>query len=141
MIGKAFGYVTREQNGRRQALIFRHPEAEGGYQVPKGTIEPGETPEQAVLREVAEESGLTQLTLVSELAVDQRTFDDGIQEQRHFFHLRAEQVPDEWDHTVYGAGEDNGMVFHYLWITALEEIALIDQQGDYLHLVFREHGG
>lgn len=40
-------------------LIQRgHPPGEGLWSVPGGRVEPGESPQQAVIREVAEETGL-----------------------------------------------------------------------------------
>ena len=42
------------------------------WSMPKGHIEPGETPEQAARREIAEESGITQLELVKELGSYER---------------------------------------------------------------------
>ncbi|MGE5507631.1 MAG: NUDIX hydrolase [Chitinophagales bacterium] len=41
---------------RGEALILRH--ARGEWIMPKGHLEPGETPEEAALREVREETGL-----------------------------------------------------------------------------------
>ena len=57
---KVLAYVTR---GRR-LLVFRQPESpEAGIQVPAGTVEEGEGPEVAVLREAREETGLDGLRL------------------------------------------------------------------------------
>lgn len=39
-----------------ELLLFMHPNA--GIQFPAGTVEEGELPEQAVLREVAEKTGI-----------------------------------------------------------------------------------
>ncbi|HST88354.1 MAG TPA: NUDIX domain-containing protein, partial [Ktedonobacterales bacterium] len=58
---KVYAYVTREREGRTQALVFRHrvPDApEAGIQVPGGTAEPGERPADALLRELREEAGI-----------------------------------------------------------------------------------
>ena len=44
-----------DANGR--LLVFHHPE-DKGMQLPKGTIEHGEAPEDAVRRELQEESGI-----------------------------------------------------------------------------------
>ncbi|MGE3804872.1 MAG: NUDIX domain-containing protein [Gemmataceae bacterium] len=38
-----------------------------GYELPKGHIEPGETPEQAALRELREETGIVSAVMVEEL--------------------------------------------------------------------------
>ena len=51
----------------RLLLVQRgHPPAQGRWSIPGGRVEPGETDQQAVRREIAEETGLT--VLVGELA-------------------------------------------------------------------------
>lgn len=55
-IEKVTAFVTRRVNGRRELLLFQHPSA--GIQIPAGTVEPGETPEAAAVRETQEETGL-----------------------------------------------------------------------------------
>ena len=55
-VEKVTAFVTRERNGVRELLLFRHPTA--GIQIPAGTVDDGETPEAAVMREVYEETGL-----------------------------------------------------------------------------------
>jgi 8-oxo-dGTP pyrophosphatase MutT (NUDIX family) len=67
---KVTAYVTRGAGDARDLLVFRHPTT-GGVQLPAGTVESGEDPAVAVLREVAEETGLTETTLVRELAVEE----------------------------------------------------------------------
>jgi 8-oxo-dGTP pyrophosphatase MutT (NUDIX family) len=52
-------FVTRIAQGERELLLFRHPYA--GTQIPAGTVEENETPEEAVRREVLEETGLSKL--------------------------------------------------------------------------------
>src|ERR1043166_7435805 len=93
-VRKAFAYITR---GNR-LLLFTHPNnPEAGIQVPAGTMKDGEMPEEAVMREAEEESGLTGLTLVSLLGVrsfDRRPAIDQIDE-RHFFHLRCDSEVSE----------------------------------------------
>ncbi|MBA2247495.1 MAG: NUDIX domain-containing protein, partial [Chloroflexia bacterium] len=66
---KAFAYITSgptsgPTSGHR-LLVFSHPlSPEAGIQVPAGTIDDGETPEEAVLREASQETGLPSLTVV-----------------------------------------------------------------------------
>ncbi len=53
----AGGLVTNPEG--KLLVFFRR----GSWDLPKGKIDPGETPEQAALREVEEETGLKKLTL------------------------------------------------------------------------------
>lgn len=39
--------------------LFRHPLARWGWEVPRGFVDAGETPEQAAIRELGEETGFT----------------------------------------------------------------------------------
>lgn len=95
---KAFAYVTR---GRR-LLVFEHPFApEAGIQVPAGTIELGEAPEVAVLREAHEETGLTGLQLgafLGEQRRDMSDFEKAEIHHRYFYQVICEQdTPEVWD--------------------------------------------
>jgi 8-oxo-dGTP pyrophosphatase MutT (NUDIX family) len=59
-IGKVAAIVLREGRAGAEVLVFDHPLEEGGFmvQVPAGTIEPGEAPDVAVMRELLEETGV-----------------------------------------------------------------------------------
>jgi 8-oxo-dGTP pyrophosphatase MutT (NUDIX family) len=59
MLEKVTAFVIRRLAGGEEILILKHPTA--GYQLPAGTVNPGENPRVAVLREVAEETGLEQV--------------------------------------------------------------------------------
>jgi 8-oxo-dGTP pyrophosphatase MutT (NUDIX family) len=65
MDGKVTALVVREAPEGAELLLFQHPHA--GIQVPAGTIEPGEEPQAAALREAAEETGLTAFAAVRPL--------------------------------------------------------------------------
>ncbi len=67
-IDAAGGIVT--DSAGRLLVFFRR----GHWDLPKGKIDPGETPEQAALREVREETGLQNLTLGSFVAHTWHTY-------------------------------------------------------------------
>jgi len=115
---KAFAYIT---HGSR-LLVFSHPHApEAGIQVPAGTIRPGERPEEAVMREAVEETGLAGLRLAAYLGEARRDMSDfGLDEihHRHFYHLRCESDPPErWQHHEADAGDGSAepILFEFFW--------------------------
>ena len=61
----AGGVVVRAIDGLVHALVIRDPYKNWG--LPKGHLENGESPDRAALREVAEETGLSDLRLGPEL--------------------------------------------------------------------------
>lgn len=66
----AGGYV---QNAAGELLVFYR---RGSWDMPKGKIDPGETPEQAAIREVQEETGLQNITLGPFLAHTYHTYEE-----------------------------------------------------------------
>jgi 8-oxo-dGTP pyrophosphatase MutT (NUDIX family) len=100
--------ILRKKEGIQQILAFRHPLA--GRQLMKGTLEPGERPAEAVLRELAEESGISQAVAVEkigELDIHQ------VEEHWHIFLCRP-NVPlqDEWSFFTLDGG---GLTFEFFW--------------------------
>lgn len=69
---EAAGGVVKNSEGKI-LLIFRN----GKWDLPKGKIEKGETPEQAAVREVEEECGITGLKITRSLAPSFHTYKDG----------------------------------------------------------------
>jgi 8-oxo-dGTP pyrophosphatase MutT (NUDIX family) len=114
---KAFAYITYQH----KLLVFSHPYApEAGIQVPAGTIEAGEQPEQAVLREAFEETGLTGLSIDGFLGEQTRDMADfGHEEihQRFFYHLRYQEEPQTtWRHEERFPSDGSGVhVFEFFW--------------------------
>ena len=53
------GAVIKDEGGRLLLILRGHEPGKGLWSIPGGKIEPGETDEQAVVREVREETGLT----------------------------------------------------------------------------------
>ena len=69
-LGKVTAFITRKTQNEVELLLLKHPHA--GVQIPGGTVEPEETPEQAVLREVQEETGLQDIRIKKYLgAIDE----------------------------------------------------------------------
>jgi 8-oxo-dGTP pyrophosphatase MutT (NUDIX family) len=71
ILEKVTAFVTRDSDRGRELLVFQHPIA--GVQVPAGTVEPNESPENAVRREVCEETGLENVSITAYLgSIEQR---------------------------------------------------------------------
>ena len=113
---RVVAYITRDRDGRRELLIFDHRDhPEVAVQVPAGRLDPGESIEDGLLREIEEESGLTNVPVVRELP----GFEDHYRSkyENHGFHLVVDgDTPDEWEHEVGGDGDDAGLVFRYRWV-------------------------
>ena len=102
-------------------LVFRHPDfPEAGIQVPAGSMESGESPEAAALREAFEETGLDGLALVAPLGehlYDVSPFGKDELHHRHFFHLRCTEVPPQtWRHSEETPSDGGGPIaFEFFW--------------------------
>ncbi|SDM62939.1 NUDIX domain-containing protein [Halogranum gelatinilyticum] len=113
LVPKACAYITR--NGGRELLVFHGP-GHDGLQIPKGTVEPDESPRRAVYREVTEESGLTDLGRPEPVAADVWKRRRARLYLRHFYHFAVEEPRDTWTHVVTGTGEEVGDRFHFFWV-------------------------
>ena len=114
---KAFAYITYGDS----LLVFSHPDfPEAGIQVPAGTIEPGEEPGAAALREAYEETGLSGLRLVTPLGEqvrDATPFGKDEVHHRYFFHLRCTETPPQtWRHWEESPSDGSERVaFDFFW--------------------------
>ncbi|MGE7840169.1 NUDIX hydrolase [Lysinibacillus sp. NPDC093712] len=135
-IKKAYGYITRVKEGIIQVLVFRHSVMEAGIQIPKGTVKPKESTYQAVIREMKEETGLKDFNVEKLLAEDIWENDEGVVQNRFFYKIHVFKTLDEWDYAPTGGGDEEGLIFHYFWISSKDEEELIRGHGDYLHLIF-----
>lgn len=130
-VEKACAYLTR---GTGELLVFDGP-GHDGYQIPEGTIEPGETPRDAVTREVREESGLRALDSVRRVASDIWTRRSSPPKKyvRHFFRATVHEPRDAWTHVVRDGGAEDGSAFAFEWIRPSASAAFALDLDDYLH--------
>jgi len=91
-----------------QILAFEHPLA--GLQLVKGSVEPGETPADAAVRELLEESGLIATRLIADLG----TWSSGYHQHTWSFHLceAPAKLPETWTHAT---ADDGGHEFRFFW--------------------------
>lgn len=116
-------------DARGRLLVFRHPE-DGHMQLPKGTIEPGESPEVAVRRELLEESGIDYVGPLQPLGTLDRECEAGVEGNTHrhaqlwhLFLMRAHgALPETFVHKATGSPEEEGLVFSFRWLNAVDSI-------------------
>lgn len=95
--------ITRR--GGAEVLLFAHPHA--GWQIVKGTVEPGETPALAARREFLEETG-HEAPLLTARGSAQPSAD------RHwfYFHGAGDALPEGW---VHHCTDDGGQDYRFFW--------------------------
>ncbi|MCY3801060.1 MAG: NUDIX domain-containing protein [Chloroflexi bacterium] len=135
VIEKVVAYVTRGTH----LLVFRHVDFHAGVQVPAGTLEPGESPHDGVLREAEEEMGLDGLEVRRFLGV--RDYDMspyGLAEvhRRYYFHLECKgDAPSIWRHFESDPSgcPSKRIEFELYWVRLPDEVPeLAGCQGDLL---------
>ena len=89
----ASGGVVVRVSGDETFVAFTREGDMQGFVLPKGGVEPGESLLAAARREVEEETGLSEITLVRKLGVVERlTFDRRWWNVMHFYLFRTDQV-------------------------------------------------
>ncbi|MFF4026350.1 NUDIX domain-containing protein [Nocardia elegans] len=126
---KVLVYVVRDD----KLLVFRHTDysyEQVGIQVPAGSIRPGESPQDAALREAREETGLNEFKVVRKLGefiYDISPYRWEVQ-QRHVFELElCEPAPERWASQEDHDGQREPTRFECFWIPL--EAAHILQSG------------
>jgi 8-oxo-dGTP diphosphatase len=134
MTDKVIAYVTRGGH----LLVLRHPAyPEAGIQVPAGTVDPGESPQEAVLRETREETGLSALRIIKFLGVREYDLTSSGRDEvhrRHFFHVKVlDEIPSTWRHWETSPSEGEPVEFQFYWVRLPDVVPeLSGGQGDLL---------
>ncbi|MGE5222633.1 MAG: NUDIX domain-containing protein [Omnitrophica WOR_2 bacterium] len=80
------GVVARAQDGIVWVALARE-NIEDAYILPKGRVEPGESIEEAARREIMEEAGLSGLTLLADLGVQERLNFEKVEWKKIYYFL------------------------------------------------------
>ncbi len=96
------------------AMLLLDRPSRGEVRLPKGHIDPGESPEMAALRETTEESGYADLEIVQPLSMNDVEFTDGnkqVVRTEHYFlvHMLSERT--------MRRDEKDADEFAVLWVT------------------------
>src|SRR4051794_5066982 len=88
----AGGVVARVEKGKVLIALIRD-RGDYEYVLPKGGVEYGETLEEAAMREIEEEAGFRELTLLGELGVGERLGGKkAVWQKTHYFLFLTEEV-------------------------------------------------
>ena len=135
VVEKVVAYVTRD----KYLLVFRHVDFDAGIQAPAGTLEPGESPDDGVLREAQEETGLDGLAVRRFLGVrdyDMSSYRLAELHRRYYFHLEYKgDAPSIWRHfESHPSGCPSKRIeFELYWVRLPDGVPeLAGSQGDFL---------
>ena len=119
---KVYAYILDTYTDGNRLLVFEHVDfPEAGIQVPGGSVEMGESPEDAVIREVREETGIDDLAFVGKIGVarkDMSEFGLNCIHERHYFHFECpNKTPETWiayEHSP-SDGSPAPIAFRFYW--------------------------
>lgn len=132
---KVSAYIIRESDkGYDELLVFSHTNyPDVPIQIPGGTVEDEEDLISAIKREIYEETGLTDYTIIKELGEIFYSNELNERYNRHFYLVRAPKATlDTWEHEVSGKGEDNGLIFNYSWYEPQKVLLIYKRDSQFL---------
>ena len=127
---KAFALILRPDNSGYKLLALHFEDTPAmPLRFPGGNLDPGETPKEAMYRELYEESGLGRLKILRKLGVHHyyKYYIQSNVERHDYLLLAPRNTPDQWAHIVTGEDADADYTFNYQWIGADEIDSLSDE--------------
>jgi 8-oxo-dGTP pyrophosphatase MutT (NUDIX family) len=129
MVQKVQAFIYRKALPVSELLVF-WSDVTQCYQLVRGTLEANEEPEAAVLREIKEEAGLTNLFIEGKLGEKtlrirggpkrEGPFEDQV---HHGFLIRpVSEVKDRWTHIAQDCDAERGLAFHFSWLPIDENL-------------------
>ncbi len=88
-VKKGVSAIIYDDNGEHYFLIFHRIRGWDGWEFPKGGIKEGESPEQAIVREIQEETGLSKFSVIGKLDKQREFENDG---KKHIFDVFVVQA-------------------------------------------------
>lgn len=135
VVEKVVAYITNDDH----LLVFRHVDTDAGIQVPAGTLEPGEAPDDGVVREAREETGLDNLAIRRFLGsrdYDMSSYGQDELHRRYYYHLECEgDAPSIWRHFECdpSGSPSERIEFELYWVRLPDQVPeLATAQGDFL---------
>ena len=120
---KVAGFIIQpNENSEIEILGFLMNVPVAMYRIVGGNVDPGEKIEEALFREIEEESGLKNLRIIRKLGIQRyyKAYIDANVERHDFLLIPTDRLPDQWEHIGSGDGGDNGIVFKYKWLSRHE---------------------
>lgn len=114
----ASGGVLADTDGAHVLLLIRPASDE--VRLPKGHVEPDESPERAALREVTEEAGYDDIDIVADLGEQLVAFPLGnkvVRRTEHYYLMRARSL-----HQIDRPSTDDQQFFT-IWVTWVEALS------------------
>ena len=126
---KVYGFILQDNEAGEKALLVYLNVQEVPFRLVGGNIDAGETEEEALFREIQEESGLKQFKLVKKIGTQYyyKDYIDANVERHDYLLIPETRLPEKWRFTGEGEGEDCGTIFNYQWIKQ-DEIYLLDKE-------------
>jgi ADP-ribose pyrophosphatase YjhB (NUDIX family) len=128
---KVSAFILRKVSGAPDQLLV-HSIVDDPHmllRVPGGGIYEGEASEQALFREIREETGLVNPRLLRKLGVHSyfKAYTQASVERHNYLLRVPATMPDSWEHRATGEGNDAGKRFHYQWI-GVEDLDQVDEE-------------